>query len=479
MEWNTKRFAALAAAAALLLSLLSCGSRPAPDASTGSDESAGPPTGAALTTGSPAADDTGEPSPALIDVIRDQKSSYRLVYGQTGDIRTVGSYLRYIREQTGCMLRDTDDSLPPSDRPEILFGETNRRESIDLYATLGPREYAAEVVNGQIVLAGSDAYALSLAFSAFCRAAQCDTGFAIAENFAVRGSYTLPGDSYPVAVTDQANLEITVYDLAGGALEEDAVIKRLPAFSSVGYEAAGMRFREWQGRRVMLAVGRYHAEMVDWESGELLWQYTGDLIWNAHAVELLPNGVIAVAGSTGNSLAFFDSTDGENKNPVRLEMTDAHGVVWDPDQALLWACGGNRLRAFSVELTNGTIAVNEQTSRAVTLPETGAHDLQPIYGRQGLYWVSTAKSLLIFNSVTGEVSAAELDGVEQGGIKGIGNFADGVLVQTVANGSAESWNTDRILMYLYHEELDCYVMLPLISPSDALYKLRVVNFQYH
>ena len=51
----------------------------------------------------------------------------------------------------------------------------------------------------------------------------------------------------------------------------------------------------------------------------------------------------------------------------------------------------------------------------------------------------------------------------------VGNFADGVLVQTVANASAESWNTDRILLYLYNEELDWYIMLPLLSPSASLY----------
>lgn len=471
--------AAWIAVAALLLSLLSCGDAPAGGISATGTASGTTADLAVTSASSLEPDDAGEPTAVMIDVIRDQKSSYRFVYGQDEDIRTVGDYLRYIREQTGCMLRDTDDSLPPADHPEILFGETNRSESKDLYATLGPREYAAAVVNGQIVLAGSDAYALSLAFAEFCRAARCETGFTIADNFAVWGSYTLPGDSYPVAVTDQENLEIVVYDLAKGALTGDAVIKRFPAFSSVGYEAAGMRFRMWNDRQVMLAVGRNHAEMVDWNSGELLWEYTGELIWNAHAVELLPNGVIAVAGSTGNNLTFFDSADRDNQSPVRLEMTDAHGVVWDPAQSLLWACGGNRLRAFSVELTNGVIAVQEQTSRAFQLPEAGAHDLQPVYGRAGLYWVSTAKSLFVFDSAAGVLSPARLDGVEQANIKGIGNFADGVLVQTVANASAESWNTDRILLYLYNEELDWYIMLPLLSPSASLYKLRVVNFEYH
>lgn len=424
--------------------------------------------------------DTEVPSPVLIDVIRDQKSSFLWVYSQSeeADFKTVGTYVKYLRNQTGCMLRYTDDSMERSGKPEILYGKTNRQESAALYADIGEREYAAAVINGHIVLAGSDAYALSLAFSEFCQAASCETGLTVAENFSIRGSYSFD-QSYPVAVTDQASLQITLFDLAKGNLGEDAVIQRFSAFSSVGYGAAGMRFREWKnGQKVMLAVAQRHAEMVDYETGTVLWEYTGDLIWNAHAIELLPNGVIAVAGSTGNNLTFFNSFDHTNANPVRLELADAHGVVWDPDHALLWACGGNWLRAFSVEIRDGVITAAEDPARAVSIPTGGAHDFQPIYGQKGMYWLSTSSELYCFHSGTGVLRTADLNGVERGNIKGIGSFADGVLVQTVATGSAASWNTDTVLLYLYNSYLDCYAKISLVSSAGAFYKLRVVSFSY-
>ena len=124
------------------------------------------------------------------------------------------------------------------------------------------------------------------------------------------------------------------------------------------------------------------------------------------------------------------------------------------------------------------ITVAEDPARAVSLPTGGAHDFQPMYGQKGIFWLSTSSELYCFHSGMGVLRAADLNGVERGNIKGIGSFTDGVLVQTAATGSAASWNTDTILLYLYNSYLDCYAKIPLVSSASAFYKLRVVSFSY-
>lgn len=72
---------------------------------------------------------------------------------------------------------------------------------------------------------------------------------------------------------------------------------------------------------------------------------------NAHSIELLPGGLIAVAASThakGNKLLIFDPAG--NGEPVMTDdLHSAHGLVWHEKRGTLFALGFDVLREYQVE----------------------------------------------------------------------------------------------------------------------------------
>lgn len=450
------------------------------DDPTGESDSTAVTTSGKVSSGEASSEDPAPPeTPEKVSLISGGESDYCLIYppDDASAQSVMSAFLKLVRSSTGCLLDFAeDDDLPASDAQyEILIGDTNRSESISAIAELGEREYLIRMSGKKIVLAGADSYALSLAVSEFYEQALHGNALEIPADYKKKGAYSVTED-YLIAVADQKSEELLVYDLAKGGLTEENVIWRL---STPGFCVGGFRLRELNGvGKVMLGVSTTHAIMVDYESKEIIWRYDGNLIWNAHAIELLPNGVIAVAGSTGNNLTFFDSSDPENKHPLNLEFPDAHGTMWDPEHQLLWACGKNVLKAYRVSLNDGIISAEEQ--RSLTIPSDGAHDLQPVYGTPGKYWITTWSDVYLFDSSAGTFEALSSSlSIGLKNVKGIGSFPDGCIVETIADGSYESWNTATVHMYRYNRILKIYVSEDFVSPTGAaFYKVRVWNSSY-
>ena len=102
---------------------------------------------------------------------------------------------------------------------------------------------------------------------------------------------------------------------------------------------------------------------------------------NAHSVELLPDGSLAVASSVnpqGNYVAVF-KVDRPEALPIwRDPLVSAHGVVWSETARGLYALGGTELRLYRpAGKSSGAVLVRE---RSWALPEAGGHDLQAIPG---------------------------------------------------------------------------------------------------
>lgn len=74
-------------------------------------------------------------------------------------------------------------------------------------------------------------------------------------------------------------------------------------------------------------------------------------VGNAHSIEFLPGGLIAVAGSThpqGNKVAIFNPAVSDQ--PLAQDsLYSGHGVVWHAKKKLLYALGLDVLRAYTVE----------------------------------------------------------------------------------------------------------------------------------
>lgn len=424
-------------------------------------------------------EDPVQPVPEPVQVVTGETSRYQLIYDPDDKAAQIvaSALLKLVSGETGCLLDFYEDSGKPAsaDAYEILIGATDRQESIAAVGALAEGEYSIAVTERKIVLAGADGYALSVAVAEFYETAHSGKNLTVPAGFEKRGKVTFAADaSYPIAVTEGKQNEVLMYDLAKGGLTDDNVIKR---FSVGGSGAADVRLREWHGRQVVLSAGGYHAKLLDWETGDVLWSYEGTLIWNAHAMELLPDGILAVAGSTGNNLTFFSLTD-RTATPLRLEFADAHGAMWDPSHTCLWVCGGNQMKAYRVTQSGGRIAAEE--IRSLTIPANGAHDLQPVYGTPGTYWLTTSGTVFRFDSNTETFRAVPTSSqLGMKGVKGMGNFTDGCIVQTIADGSDNSWNTATVWLYRYNATLNLYVPTAFVSPTGAaLYKVRVWSAAY-
>ena len=99
-------------------------------------------------------------------------------------------------------------------------------------------------------------------------------------------------------------------------------------------------------------------------------------VTNAHSIEMLPGGRVAAAASvstagTGNRIVIFDIASG--KELASDELRSAHGLLWDEERRVLWALGGDVLRAYRLAGAGATTSL--QRDYEIALPAQGGHDL--------------------------------------------------------------------------------------------------------
>lgn len=127
------------------------------------------------------------------------------------------------------------------------------------------------------------------------------------------------------------------------------------------------------GKRLLICSSSGGCALLEMPSGKALWWAR---VPNAHSIEALPGGLIAVAASTaaaGNKVLLFDGK-APDQRVSELALHSAHGLVWDDGRKRLWALGFDRLLACALE--NGKLVV--KASHA--LPDKDGHDLRPVPG---------------------------------------------------------------------------------------------------
>src|SRR5688572_10060064 len=140
------------------------------------------------------------------------------------------------------------------------------------------------------------------------------------------------------------------------------------------------------GRRILISSSGGGVALVDRETRRAPFVAR---VTNAHSIEMLPGGRIAAAASvsaagTGNRLVIFDAADG--RELASDELRSGHGVVWDDARRLLWALGGDVLRAYTIGPGAGPIRLDKTFE--IALPDEGGHDLVAIPASSRLF-VST------------------------------------------------------------------------------------------
>lgn len=143
------------------------------------------------------------------------------------------------------------------------------------------------------------------------------------------------------------------------------------------------------GKRLLVSSSGGGCALLELPSGKALWWAR---VTNAHSIEELPGGRIAVAssvGATGNKVLLFDRSLPE-KPIAELPLKSAHGLVWDGKRKLLWALGFDVLIACRAD---GDELVQTQSH---TLPDNDGHDLRAVPGSQDLV-LSTHGGVWLFD----------------------------------------------------------------------------------
>lgn len=129
---------------------------------------------------------------------------------------------------------------------------------------------------------------------------------------------------------------------------------------------------------------------------------------NTHSSELLPDGNIVAASSTGNFMTVF-RTDTlqfpDNVYSKQLPLPFGHNVVWDKKQNLLWSAAKDQLKTFTYNFHRLLPEITIKDS--IQLPGTDAHDLFPAYGQPAL-WLTNTTGTYYYNTEKNQASKVPL-----------------------------------------------------------------------
>lgn len=161
---------------------------------------------------------------------------------------------------------------------------------------------------------------------------------------------------------------------------------------------------------------------------------------NTHSAELLPDGNIVSASSTGNYLMVF-KTDTvhfpDNVYTKRIPIDFGHNVVWDAGQQRLWSAARAHMHSFRYNFNCNAPDLVQDT--VFSLPGTEAHDLFPVYGENNL-WLTNTTNVYKFDVITQKLTKAD---VLQDNIKSVSSAGKGL--PTIVIRPKESWWTDELL----------------------------------
>ncbi|MBO9203248.1 MULTISPECIES: DUF6528 family protein [Niastella] len=197
----------------------------------------------------------------------------------------------------------------------------------------------------------------------------------------------------------------------------------------------------YSGKYILATASGGGVAIINVSTKKAIWyDYAGG---NTHSAEVLPNGNVVTASTTGGYLLIFtvDSyINDDSKQGGKVTFEDVHNVVWDKANNLLWAAGKDKLKAFSYNNSCGSPVLT--LKKTYTMPQGNAHDLFPVYGSTTDLWLTNSGHVYKFNVSTGVFTLIKTIS----GAKSVCNGPDGYeTILDVANGNGgETWRTDVI-----------------------------------
>lgn len=243
------------------------------------------------------------------------------------------------------------------------------------------------------------------------------------------------------------------------------------------------RYSPYYGTYVVLATASTgQAYVIEYRSKKILWSVddcsyepSAVSLYNAHSIEMLPNGdiVIATSGYGDNGgryenggLHYYPA--GSTTRSEFLSLPFAHAAVWDPSNKCLWSIGYEGVVA--VKITGNGIGASMTKIPEMSCEQSyfTGHDMAPAFGMTGKYWVSDSSCVYLFDTATGELTRH--DGYSAASVKGMAYFEDGTFLLS-------TWNTS-LTLYVTTAEYDYKPRLNVLYLSHQIYKIHTMTDKY-
>ncbi len=297
-------------------------------------------------------------------------------------------------------------------------------------------------------------------------------------------------------VCEQTRDQVVVYDMESynGENLEDNVVWSFRPTGNEGKTAnsmSGAKFRTGTvfGDVVLMCASGGYASMVTYPEKKVIWQVAKSGT-NPHSIEILPDGNLVVASSTGATVRLYHTAellqdpDAAVSTGVDYELKGAHGVLWDPKYQCLWAVGDDELVAYTLSGTGKSLQLVLDETRGRKLPAGGGHDLSADFSDPDHLWVTVNSKVLHFNKAQNAFEKDFENSVflSRPAVKGFGNNLNGHFFYCYPNGgpgrawnkkSIAEWCTDTI-SYAYYNESGQMRWTACVSKKYAYYK--VVSF---
>ncbi len=392
-----------------------------------------------------------------------------------------------VAEKTGVRLETVKQSAASG--KQILIGTASGR-------TLSQSEYSYGTSGGNVILCGEGGLVVKAArklLDELFPKGKAEISLTLGEAETIkfeRASYPALNDfgTKPIALADQKNASIAVYDLAAGdpVLKYEFKPQKTKGFSLKGYgnrvDEARLRYSEKWGTYIMLftsssgycGVASYPAEECLWEA-----ELGGT---SPHSIEYLPNGMIAVSSSGGSNTekGFIRVYSAEKKHDSKYteaQLTSAHAVLWDETREVLWAMGSTAIVAYEIGNDPSAPSMTKIASYGCNSMK-GGHDLSAICGNEDQVWVG-GSFVRIFDKTTGKLienypGAAQ---VNASSVKCICSFPDGDAALTVATDVYASHDTDRFKLFKF--DGNTASVTTHVFEGRAFYKARAFIAAYN
>ncbi|MEU1129531.1 DUF6528 family protein [Streptomyces sp. NPDC005900] len=288
------------------------------------------------------------------------------------------------------------------------------------------------------------------------------------------GAHGAGGRTPHVLVTEQASRRLLVLDARRRVWDpaaDPSVVRWQfsplgdPRYRDLGPDDSWVypseaKVRLHRKRRYVLTTASFgFVAVVEHPTGRRYWGAAlgpGDDLLNPHSAEILPDGNVAVACSTGACVRLYAASQGPRATWHTQEpLKGAHGLHWDGARRLLWALGDDELVAYEVGGTAARPALRR--TYGIALPvgtpgrTPGGHDLFPVAAWPGRLWVTTNAAVLQYEIDTG-VFVRDYAGageISRKSVKAVGDDPrTGRVVTTVPeSGLGETWWTTTVSLH--------------------------------